>query len=157
MISPRRTLSAIVALASTLLALGAFASSAAASNSFAQRSIRSSASAEHTSRASAPTNTLPAPVAAAPMPMANQVDSLASAPAQAAGYAGDTINPDGTVTVDVTSAGYAEMATALATLGPQASYNLVTVANSEATLESITMQIAGDRALLADHGVMLTT
>jgi hypothetical protein len=159
MISNRRTLPVIIALASTLLALGAFASIAAASTSFAQRSIRP-ASAAQTSLAptgSAPVKTLPAPVAAAPMPMADQVDSLASAPAQAAGYAGDTIDPDGTVTVYVTSAGYAEMSAALATLGPQASYKLVTVANSEAKLESITMQIAGDRALLARHGVQLTT
>lgn len=107
--------------------------------------------------ASAPAKVLPAPQPVLPLPLRYEIDSVASAPAQAGGYAGDVIHPNGSVTVYVTAAGYAEMNAALAALGPNASYKLVTVVHTEAALEDITMSIASAHSLLAQHGITLTT
>lgn len=112
-------------------------------------------------RASAQTPTKSPQAAVGPVPgqsLAAKIDEAANAPALKDVYAGDIIQPDGTVAIHVTGNGFARMRQALMdATGSEAgmAFTLVRASRTLSALTDLTMRIAADDGVLGSADVEL--
>jgi hypothetical protein len=115
--------------------------------------------------ASPPVKAAPSAPIIGPPPLPDEVESIVTATQFASSYAGESVHPDGTVTVYVTAAGRKAISAALAAhfaapgtpaVAP-APYDLQVVPRSAAQLDALTQRLAADETSLATAGVKLVT
>lgn len=89
-------------------------------------------------------------------PIIRQIESVVDQPQFASDFAGESLNADGTVTIDVTAQGQATLSAALGqALGAAAAsqYTFRVVPNSAAALKQLTDNVASQSSLMKANGI----